>query len=349
MMPAVLPQIKFPSIMSVQEIESACDESALLQFDRNPNELPSPTLEQTFFPLGFPLRVRTNSREVLRQCERKWGIFKQRFHPEPMETHIHVVETESVECPPTPRYWFTENRMTMVADESNFCTSAFPGGNTQMVVTTAALEHPQYFSQLFLDCAPALAIGSRFTTPIHAACVAINGRGIMLCGDSGAGKTSLSYACARSGWQFVADDTAYILHGEATRKVIGNCHHLRFRPSAADLFPEIAGQPITPRAVGKPSIEMLTEPMAEVDATCSAQVDFIVFLNRRNPGFADIYPYRKEVARLYMSQWLFGTPESKAAQRADIERMLTAEVLELRYESLDWAVERLERLAREGR
>ena len=51
-----------------------------------------------------------------------------------------------------------------------------------------------------------------------------------------------------------------------------------------------------------------------------------------------------------MQQILFGTPETKAKQFAEIDRLLTAEVLELRYgESLDWAVERLERLVREGR
>jgi hypothetical protein len=36
-------------------------------------------------------------------------------------------------------------------------------------------------------------------------------------------------------------------------------------------------------------------------------------------------------------------------QYAAIERVLKAEIFELRYSELDWAVERLEALAREGR
>jgi len=347
-MPATLPQIQLSQFMSVAEIEARCDDSTLPPLDLYIRDAPPLTLEQMYYPLGFPLRIRTNSREVLRQCDRKWGNLPQRFDTEPMETHIHVVETDDLRCPPSPTHWFTQNLMVMVANECNFCTGQFPVGRTRMVISTAALAHPLYFSQVFLDCAPALHIHTRLTTPIHAACVAIDGRGVLLCGDSGAGKTTLSYACAQSGWQFVADDTSYLLFGEEGRRVIGNCHQVRFRPSAAELFPEIAGKPITPRMSGKTSIELPTASMPSVNTTYSAHADFIVFLNRREPGYEDLRPYREDVARYYMRQILFGTRETKAKQYAEIERLLTADILELRYQSLDWAVDRLERLVREG-
>jgi hypothetical protein len=50
-----------------------------------------------------------------------------------------------------------------------------------------------------------------------------------------------------------------------------------------------------------------------------------------------------------MRQVLYGLPESLAAQYAALERLLTVEVFELRYRDLDWAVDRLEMLTREGR
>jgi hypothetical protein len=100
---------------------------------------------------------------------------------------------------------------------------------------------------------------------------------------------------------------------------------------------------------GKPSVELPTESMPYINTTSTAHADFVVFLNRREPGCTDLRPYRKDVARYYMRQVLFGTSETRAKQYAEIERLLTAEVLELRYESLDWAVQRLERLVCEGR
>jgi hypothetical protein len=49
-----------------------------------------------------------------------------------------------------------------------------------------------------------------------------------------------------------------------------------------------------------------------------------------------------------MRQGLYGSPDSLAVQYQTIERLLTADVFELRYTGLDWAVDRLQRLVREG-
>ena len=73
-----------------------------------------------------------------------------------------------------------------------------------------------------------------------------------------------------------------------------------------------------------------------------------MFLNRNSEGPPGLVPYRKEVAQNFMRQILYGLPETRAAQFAAIDRLLTAEVFELRYRDLDWAVQRLESLAREG-
>jgi hypothetical protein len=325
------------------------DLAILEECDRHPDDAPPLTLEGMFFPLGFPLRVRTNSDEVLRQCAAKWGMFTRRTQDRPIEADIHVVETDSHRCPPATECHFMGNVLVMVADAQNVCSVEFPWGKTRMVVSTAALQHPHYFNQTFLEAAPACQLCTRFTTPIHAACVVLDGRGVLLCGDSGAGKTSLSYACARAGWQFVADDTSFLLHRETTRRVIGNYHQVRFRPSAAELFPEIAGAEITPRMFGKPSVELPTAPMEHVRTAEDAHIDFVVYLNRQYPASADLIPYSRDAARRYMRKVLFGAPDTKIIRHAAIERLLKAEVLELRYQSLDLAVRRLEQLVREGR
>jgi hypothetical protein len=80
----------------------------------------------------------------------------------------------------------------------------------------------------------------------------------------------------------------------------------------------------------------------------TTQVDFIVFLNRRVTGPPELVPYRKDVARYFMRQVLWGSEESRAVQYEAIERLLKAEIFELRYRDLDWAVRRLETLIREG-
>ena len=312
------------------------------------DEAPPLTMEEMFYPLGFPMRVRTNSQEVLRQCAIKWGVFTPRTQEQPIEADIHVIDYDSVECPPLPKWHFMGNVLLMAADSRNACTVDFPWGKTRMVITTGALRHHHYLSQTFFETVPACQMLTRFVTSIHAACVVFNGQGVLLCGDSGAGKTSLSYACASAGWQFVSDDTSYILSGEPARHVVGDYHHVRFRPSAAELFPEIANVEITPRMFGKPSIELSTVSMEHLRTAEGANIEFIVFLDRHHPGTVDLAPYSRDRARRYMRRVLFGTPETKTVRYAAIERLLKAEILELRYQSLHQAVARLEQLVREG-
>ena len=337
-----------PGAMTVEEIEATFRESGPPSFERHYNDAPDLTLEAMFFPLGFPLRVRSNSAEALNVCRMKWGFFEQEFDTEPMETHIHVAETVSRECPPYPSYRFVENMLLVTADANNACVAQLPVGKTRMVVSSAAIAHPSYFAQTFLEAASASQIWTLYATPIHGACVAIDGRGVLLCGDSGAGKSSLSYACARAGWQFISDDCSFLLHNESGRNVMGDCHQVRFRPSAVELFPEIADMDITPRLDGTPSIDLPTETWPSIDAKRRACIDFIVFLNRRQPGTPALVPYPKEVAYSYIRQNLFGPSQTKSVQCAGIERLMSADVLELRYQSLDWAVDRLERLVRTG-
>ncbi len=335
-------------IWTLQQIEEACERSQPPAFDHYPGDVPETPLVGTFYPLGFPLEIHTNSDEVLQHCEIKWGIFTRRFDVAPIVAEIVVLDSDETECPPLPQYRFFDDMLVMTADASNFCVASFPHGKTRIVVTTATMRHPNYFRQIFLEAAAACQIGSAHLTSIHAACVALNGRGVMLCGDSGAGKTSLSWACARAGWDFIADDTSHMLHGETRRVVIGNPHQVRFRPSAAELFPELEGASITPRVYGQPSIELPTAPMEHLTTRECAHVDFIVFVNRRTQSSPELVSYSKDVARCYMRQWLFGTPETKKVQRAAIERLLIAPVLELRYQCLSWGVKRLEQLVREG-
>jgi hypothetical protein len=123
---------------------------------------------------------------------------------------------------------------------------------------------------------------------------------------------------------------------------------VRFRPSAAAIFPEIDGLEITPRAAGKPSIELATAQIPWMRCAQTAQVDFVVFLNRRAEGPPELVPYGKDVARSAMRQVLYGSVESLRAQYFALERLLTAEVFELRYRDLDWAVDRLETLTAKG-
>ena len=186
-------------------------------------------------------------------------------------------------------------------------------------------------------------------TALHAACVAPYSRGMLLCGDSGAGKSSLAFAGARAGWTYISDDSGYLPLHCTDRTVIGNSHQIRFRDSGVQLFPELEGRSITPRATGKPSIEVSTLEFPELVTSDSAQIEYVVFLNRRNAATPGLHPFPRETAfRWFRNSPLLDTTATPAHDTT-LRNLLDVPIYELRYTDLDWAVERLEQLALTGR
>ena len=170
---------------------------------------------------------------------------------------------------------------------------------------------------------------------------------MLLCGNSGAGKSSLAYACARAGWKFISDDASYLVRQGSSRLVVGNSQVVRLRPSAAELFPELKGLSLTPRAAGKPSIEVPTALIPNVTAARipgSSTSSFSIGIEVDVP---ELVPFAKELALQWASHSQVDTGQTER-YRAAIRELLNARLFELRYRTLSGAIARLEDLIRRG-
>ncbi len=312
----------------------------------NPNQL-DPLLYEaefpftgTYYPLGFTVQIATNSRDVLLGAEESWQRFNKRFSEPPFHFRIGVVNGKSKQCPRPPSVRGYRDLVARVADAQNFIVS-----NADCAfgwLTQAAASHRPYLRYFFLEGTFWTLAVPRYLTPIHAACVSHRGSGVLLCGDSGAGKSLLSYACARAGWSFLCDDSTHLVRGRAGRVVIGNPYQIRFRPSAMELFPELRYQRVNPHITGKLSIELVTSSFSEIKLDLEAHVDFIVFLNRQ-PGGARLIHRSKESVKGWFHRVLSASnPAIREAQRAALENLFTAEIFELRYSDFDSAIDQLE-------
>jgi hypothetical protein len=310
------------------------------------HELEGPPLDRQrrFFPYGFAVDVHTNCCTVLEILDELWGYFPERFEQKPIRCEIFVTPTTDTTCPPEPRYHLRPPFCTTTCDRDNFSIVDIERGTVFTQVTQAALRH-RLFAGYFLLPTAVACICTRYVTPVHGACVSWKGRGILLCGDSGAGKSTLAYACALNGWSYTTDDASLLLHQERGQLVIGNSNKVRLRPESAAFFPEIANLEITPRATGKPSIELPTRSIEEFTPAPVAEVRYVVYLNRKHAGPARLVPFPKEKAKASMAQSLWGMPDMLQAQYQALDRLLQVPVFELRYQTLDEAQQLLRRLA----
>jgi len=308
-------------------------------------------LRALHFPLGFPLEIATNSPAVLTAAQQSWGLFQPKFSCPPLVLRIGVTgnATDSPNIPPAPVCRIQKGLMSNIADANNFTISDLNAGFSFGWVTQQTAESSLYLRYHILETAALCMVSTLCAAPLHAACVAPFGYGMLLCGNSGAGKSSLAFAGARAGWTFVCDDASYLPFDRTDRMVLGNCHQVRLRDSGVQLFPELEGRPITPRATGKPSIEISTADLPELRTTESAIVKSIIFLNRRDAETPGLFPYSRETALSWFSQFPLKTTATYPAQEAAIRHLLDVEIFELRYTDLDWAIERLETLALTGR
>ncbi len=306
--------------------------------------------EALYYPYGFPVRVRSNSATTLRAADRSWSTYRQRHDQAPLEIRLALSASSSPGCVEPPVFRSQGHLLSIVSDRENFAFLDLHRGFAFGWATEATAQNQEYFRQCLLDVMIYPLLEVRHLITLHAACVMFRGKGILLAGNSGAGKSSLSYACARRGWTFVSDDASAFRRTSHNPNVIGHPQKFRFREPVGQLFPEFRGLRSTLRAYGKPTIEVNTRLLENIVTAEESSVDAIVFLNRAayKSGPPIVLPVSREEAwkRLCFSVWAVQMPEFED-RLAALERLLAVPMYEMRYSDFEPAIDLLESLVQE--
>ncbi len=296
-------------------------------------------LQETFYPLGFPLIVETNSEAVLYASHLEWDSWTAEFDEPPIVLSFHV-SSRREPLPTTSEFHARGDYFAFVADKKNFGFCDTKTRRGQGFLTTSAAEDPAFFRYHLLEGMALEMIVSLHLTPFHAACVARNGRGTLLCGDSGAGKSSLSYACARRGWTYLSDDASYLMRRCAEERIVlGHPHRVRLRPDAPKLFPELASIEPSRRGNGKLFLDVKTTTVSNTRRT---SVDRIVILERGSANRLKRVDHNiaREICEPIFYSW---DAHIFADQKRAFHALLAgSEVLSLEYNDLDRAIDLLE-------
>lgn len=133
-------------------------------------------------------------------------------------------------------------------------------GRMTALVHTGDLERPKYLEDFMHPLVELLRQNGVYAH--HAAAVSDRGRGLLLLGKSGQGKTTLSVDLLAHGFDFLADDRCFLQEDEIGWEAFGYYEPIRYYPDNVAHIPRMSAasrHPVLPRlAGGKDQLDLAT-------------------------------------------------------------------------------------------
>jgi hypothetical protein len=311
-------------------------------------EAPGALEEAWFRPMGFSLRLVTDSEAVLTAARASFRGFGGQPPCAAPDLDFRLLESpdgggEDGE-PAEPDLWFDRPHVRQAGADGSELVLDCAAGRARGRFPASTLAHPAFFRWHYLDLALFFMLEHRGFVGVHGAAVARDGRALFLRAPCGQGKTVLTYAAARRGFQALAEDVVWLAPGD--RRWWGAPWAFRLLPDARDLFPELDGYRPTVQINGEEKIEVDLEELRPGSTVVSAAPGPVVML-RRAPGEASrlepVAPGEAEAA------WRAGAASREreiAGYEAAVAPLLRRGVFRLRFgDDIDRAVELLAGLA----
>lgn len=272
---------------------------------------PDELVTARYLPMGLALDLVTNSARILEAAHGCFGGFGGVPAERPPDLALRLfVEAEEplagevqphLRCSGPYLYQSSGGGSVLVADRA--AGMAF-GHLAPSTVANLPLLRSRY-----LEAALGYLLECRGFVGLHGAAVARGGRGLLLRGRSGQGKTTLAYAAARRDMQAVAEDVVWVDTGGA--RWWGMPWRFHLLPDARRLFPELAGLPTVGQLNDELKVEVDLEHVRRGSTAASAAPGPVVLLERQAGAASSLEAVAPEAAR---RAWLDGS----AAREAEV-------------------------------
>ncbi len=137
--------------------------------------------------------------------------------------------------------------------------------------------------------------------PLHSACVAKQGRGIFIAGESMAGKSTLAVALAKEHFALLSDDWTYVRWQDGRFTAHGLKAPIKLLPDAVANFPELRALSTCRTSNGEIAYEISARefPQMRVISTCTPEL--FLFLERTPVGGDAMIPASSSFVREYIN------------------------------------------------
>ena len=135
---------------------------------------------------------------------------------------------------------------------------------------------------------------------LHAAALAERGRGLLVAGSSGAGKTTLALTLLRAGFGFLGDDTVFLQRRDTAWSAQAFPDEIDITPQTAAFFPELQRLPAVAAPVGRPKRAISASDVYDVLPQWHAVPAVLVFPQTLSDGASRVAPMSREEALLQL-------------------------------------------------
>jgi hypothetical protein len=293
--------------------------------------------QEDFNPMGTRIRVESNHEAVVQAARENFGRYGKPSRGESPRFFLRVcVDPVHRASPPWPKPSFRSlNHLVHIAcGDSNFAVADLNTGVCIGFVTQAMIEDSSFFKSTFLDCLFYVLAVHHDYTPVHCSGVVSGGRGVLVCGVSGTGKTTLAYASAKSGLQVLSDDVVHLRIDAANHelRLWGRPWFLRLLPKAVEHFPELAGLQPQLRSDHEYYLEIDVENQFPGSTVVTCEPEGLVFLDRYRDAATRLQPLSAESAleRLLKDIYVSETSIIERHQQT-LEKLLQTKAYTLSY------------------
>jgi hypothetical protein len=255
-------------------------------------ERPARLHHRSFYLLGALFRFESSSVRLLQLVDQAFaGLPRHHLSPDTARLRVRLQlapgpEGKSSAPPPALRTYSGPGFLCGAMDQSNLAVICAAQRTALIVISRDMLQHPYQVRYELIEFAVyVLAARVQGLVPLHAAAVGDQGRGLLLMGDSGAGKSTMALHCLLQGLELVSEDGVFVTPRGLLASGIASFLHLR--PSGLRLLRahqsarRIRASPMIRRRSGARKYEIDLRRGGYRLAAAALKIEAVVFLSKR--------------------------------------------------------------------
>jgi hypothetical protein len=252
-------------------------------------------LRERMHLLGGLFEFESNSRRLLGLVKAAYaGLPTHRLRSSVPQFHIRLQlasgrDFTTAREPPLMRMQAGPGLLCGVMDAANFAVLLPTERRGLVVASRELLRFPYHARYELLEFAVFVLAGrGQGLVSLHAACVGLNGKGLLLIGATGTGKSTIAVQCLLRGLEFLTEDAAFVLPEGMLATGVPNFLHLREdslrfldRSSMASL---VRRSPVIRRRSGAEKFEVDLRRTGYRLAPSPLEICGVVFVSKRGAG-----------------------------------------------------------------